>query len=64
MPDLDAVEADLSDVKSQNALLMAVLAAFAILAVVMTVVFLSLRKKMTELGGKSVKEETPSLQQG
>jgi len=50
---------DLNSVKSQNTLLMAVLAAFAILAIVMIVMFLSLRKKMAELSVRSVEEETP-----
>lgn len=57
--ELSSTSDDLSDVKSQNTLLMAVLAVFAILAVVMTIMFLSLRKKMADLSGKSIEEETP-----
>ena len=57
--ELTSTSDDLSAVKSQNTLLMMVLAAFAILAVVMTVMFMSVRKKLAELSGKSVEEETP-----
>jgi len=64
--DLDAAEEelsgtsdDLSAMKSQNLLLMAVLSAFAILAIVMSIMFLSLRKKMAEMSIKPSEEETP-----
>jgi len=57
--ELSSTSDDLSDVKSQNTLLMTILVAFAILAVVMTVMFLNMRKKMAELSGRSVEEETP-----
>ncbi len=57
--ELSSASDDLSNVKSQNTLLMAVLAAFAILAIVMTVMFLSLRKKMADMDGRPVEEETP-----
>ncbi len=64
--DLDATEEelsstsdDLSDVRSQNLLLTAALSAFAILAVVMSVMFFSLRKKIADMSGKPVEEEEP-----
>ena len=57
--ELSSTSDDLNAVKSQNTLLMAVLALFAILAVVMTVMFLTVRKKLAELSGKPVDEETP-----
>ncbi len=57
--ELDSTNNDLSNVKSQNTLLMAVLAGFAILSIVMTVMFLSLRKKMAELGGKTDEAAPP-----
>ena len=70
--DLDATDEelrstsdDLDDVRSQNLMLMAVLAVFAILAVVMSVMFFSLRKKIADMSGKSVEEEeTPPPPQG
>lgn len=67
--DLDAAEEelsgtsdDLSALKSQNLLLMAVLSAFAVLALVMSILFLSLRKKIADMGIKAVEEETPPPQ--
>jgi len=57
--ELSSTSDDLNSVKSQNMLLMVVLAAFAVLAVVMTVMFLSLRKKMAELSVRSAEAETP-----
>jgi hypothetical protein len=51
---------DLDDVRSQNLLLMAILAVFAILAAVMSVMFFSLRRKIADMSGKSVgKEASP-----
>ena len=43
---------DLNDVRSQNLVLMPVLAVFAIFAVVMSVMFFSLRKKIAGKGGE------------
>ena len=69
--DLNAVEDelsgtsdDLNDVRSQNLMLMALLAVFAVLFVVMLVMFFSLRKKIADMGGKAVEEETPPPPQG
>ncbi len=45
-------------------MLMAVLAVFAILAVVISVMFFSLRKKIADMSGKSIEEETPPPPQG
>ena len=50
---------DLNDLKSQNLILMAVLAVFAILSVVMSVMFFSLRKKIAGMSGKAVETEIP-----
>jgi len=69
--DLDAVEGeldvteeelgstsdDLSDVRSQSLVLMAALAVLAILAVVTSIMFFSLRKKIADMSGKPVEEE-------
>ncbi len=57
--DLSSTSDDLDDARSQNLMLMAVLAVFAILAVVMSVMFFSLRKKIADMSGKSVEEEPP-----
>ena len=57
--ELESTNDDLNDMRSENLTLMAVLAVFAILAVVMSVMFFSLRKKIADMGGKPVEEETP-----
>lgn len=69
--DLDATEeeltstsGDLDDARFQNLVLMAILAVFAILAVVMSIMFFSLRKKMPDMSGKPVEEEELSPPQG
>ena len=50
---------DLDGVRSQNILLMAVLAVFAILAVVMSVMYFGLRRKIADMSGKPIEEEEP-----
>lgn len=61
--ELRSTSDDLDGVKSQNLLLMAVLAAFATLAVVMSVMFFILRKKIVEMSSNPTEgEESPPPQ--
>jgi Glucodextranase, domain B len=55
--DLSSTSNDLEAMKSQNLMLMAVLAIFAVLAVVMSIMYFSLRKKIAGMSGKHVEKE-------
>ncbi|UCE91100.1 MAG: hypothetical protein JSV90_06670 [Methanobacteriota archaeon] len=57
--ELTSTSDDLESVKSQNLALMAVLGIIAILAIVMSVMFLSLRKKIAGTDVRSSEEEPP-----
>jgi len=60
--ELTSTSDDLNSVKSQNLALMAVLAIVAILAVVMSAMFMSLRKKIAGMDAEAADEEPPPPQ--
>lgn len=57
--ELNATSGDVADLKSQSLIFIAILAVIVILCVIMSVMYLSLRKKIGDIGPKQGERETP-----